>query len=168
VSIRFLILAGPEIPGHLTGQTLRSLYEGGIDSDTKRIIDAKGAIPYIENVPLEAVERFRKQVTLVDMLNNLDVQEIALMAEQLNQKNPGAFPEPEIWVEFKAKSKRKRPIITGAGIDILPEYGVTYNPLTSLVSGKAAGAVVSIHPSSVVITVSSGDEEGHLITGKEL
>ena len=34
-SIRFLILAGPEVPGHHTGSSLSSLYHNGIESDTR-------------------------------------------------------------------------------------------------------------------------------------
>ncbi len=165
-SIRFLILAGPEVPGHLTGQTLKSLHENGIEPDTKRIIGAKGAIPYIENIPIEAVERFREQVMLVDMLNNLNLDEIAKMAETIG--NPGRFPESAIWVEFKVKSKRKRPIVSGEGIEILPEFRTTMDPFTSLLSGQITGAIITTHPTSIVIRVKEDQEEGHTITVSEL
>ncbi|MFW9927592.1 MAG: tetrahydromethanopterin S-methyltransferase subunit A, partial [Candidatus Thorarchaeota archaeon] len=45
-NIRYLILAGPEVPGHLTGRSLRALYHNGVDRETRKIIDAEGAIPY--------------------------------------------------------------------------------------------------------------------------
>ena len=58
--VRYLILAGPEVPGHLTGRSMRALYQNGVDPETRKIIDAEGAIPYIENIPLEGIEQFRE------------------------------------------------------------------------------------------------------------
>ena len=167
-AIRFLILAGPEIPGHLTGHTLRALYKNGVDESSRRIIDAKGAIPYIENVPIEAVERFRTQIELIDMLNNLNVDEIESKNAELNTKNPGVYPESAIWVEFKVKPKRKAPLLTGGGIDVLPEYGVTLDPISSLLSGRARGAILSTHPTNIVVRVKELPDNGHTLTGEEM
>ena len=58
-NIRFLILAGAEVQGHITGQSFKALHENGADPDKKKIIGATGAIPFVENVPLEGVERFQ-------------------------------------------------------------------------------------------------------------
>ena len=64
-NIRYLILGGPESEGHLTGQALKALMENGID-DRKRIIGTNAPHPFLYNIPVEFVERFRKQITLID------------------------------------------------------------------------------------------------------
>jgi tetrahydromethanopterin S-methyltransferase subunit A len=167
-AIRFLILAGPEIPGHLTGHTLRALYNNGVDENTRRIIDAKGAIPYIENVPLPAVERFRKQIELIDMLNNLNADDIEAKNAELNTKNPDVYPESAIWIEFKVKTKRKTPLLTSEGIDVLPEFGITLNPMSSLLSEHVQGAIVSTHPTNVVVRIKELPDGGHTLSGEEV
>ena len=43
-NIRFLILAGAEVQGHITGQSIQALYDNGADPDKKKIIGATGAI----------------------------------------------------------------------------------------------------------------------------
>ena len=60
-NIRYLILCGDEVRGHRSGQSIQSLHANGID-DNGRIINARGAVPYIENVPMEAIARFQEQV----------------------------------------------------------------------------------------------------------
>jgi len=67
-NIRYLVLAGPESPGHLTGEALIALFENGIDQ-RKQIVGTKAPTPYLFNIPAEDVERFRKQITLVNLLN---------------------------------------------------------------------------------------------------
>lgn len=44
-NIRFLMLCGAEVQGHITGQSIQALYEHGCDEEKKRIIGATGAIP---------------------------------------------------------------------------------------------------------------------------
>ncbi len=67
-NVRYIVLAGPESPGHLTGEALIALFENGIDQ-RKRIVGTKAPTPYLFNIPAEDVERFRKQVKLVNLLN---------------------------------------------------------------------------------------------------
>lgn len=65
-NIRYLILGGPESEGHLTGEALKSLFKNGIDSK-KKIIGTNSPHPFLYNIPVEFVERFRKQLTLIDL-----------------------------------------------------------------------------------------------------
>jgi len=67
-NIRYLVLAGPESPGHLTGDTLIKLFKNGID-ERKKIIGTKAPTPYLFNISFEMVERLRKQVSLINLLN---------------------------------------------------------------------------------------------------
>jgi len=100
-NIRFLILCGSEIMGHVTGQSLEALYKNGTKEG--RIIDAKGAIPFIENLSAEHIERFQKQVELLSMIGNEDVSALSAKVKELIGKDPGAYPEPPVVVEIKEK-----------------------------------------------------------------
>lgn len=98
-NIRFLILCGSEIMGHVTGQSLEALYKNGVKEG--RIVDAKGAIPFIENLNEEQIERFQKQVEFISMINNEDVNAISAKIKELIARDPGAYPEPPVVVEIK-------------------------------------------------------------------
>ncbi|MGY5874637.1 MAG: tetrahydromethanopterin S-methyltransferase subunit A [Candidatus Thorarchaeota archaeon] len=163
-SIRFLILAGPEVPGHLTGDSMRSLYAEGVEAATRKIIGARGAIPYIENVSLDGVERFRQQLEFIDMVNNSDPDAIALKVEELNNRNPGPINEPPIWVDFTARKTTKTIPSFSDGISLLPELGLNIDPLTSLVTARSSGAIIT---SSIGIRVKT-DDDGSMMVGKEL
>ncbi|MHA2070440.1 MAG: tetrahydromethanopterin S-methyltransferase subunit A [Candidatus Thorarchaeota archaeon] len=166
-SIRFLILSGPEVPGHLTGSSMKSLYENGVDPDTRRIKDAPGAIPYIENVPLEGVERFRHQVEFVDLMNNSRAEEIAAKAAELHARNPGLFSGDPMFIDFRGASSSTQRIGIGGSITLLPEFGVSLNPFSFLVGPQETSALISAHPSSIGIEVQSS-ESGTILIGKEL
>ncbi|MHC1624353.1 MAG: tetrahydromethanopterin S-methyltransferase subunit F [Candidatus Methanospirareceae archaeon] len=99
-NIRFYILSGPEVPGHICGGSLMKLHEKGIDPETHKIIDAEGAIPFIENVSPEAVERFRQQVEIINMLGSEDVGAIKAKVQECVAKDPGAFPEDPMLVKI--------------------------------------------------------------------
>lgn len=164
--IRYLILAGPEVPGHLTGKSLNALYNDGVDSNTRRIIDAEGAIPYIENVPLEGIDRFREQIKLVNMINTLDPIQIREKAKSLAEENPGPFPKDAIWLEFKAVTRKKQRSGMRGNIILLPEYDLLLDSNTSLVAGTEYQATITEHPSAVSAEVRD-DESGTLLVGKE-
>ncbi len=166
-SIRFLILSGPEVPGHLTGSSMKSLYEKGVDPDTRKIIDAPGAIPYIENVPLEGVERFRHQIEFVDMMNNSRAEEIAKKAEVLQSRDPGKFDGDPMFIDFRGSSGTTQRIGLGGSISLLPEYGISLNPFSFLVSSQEISAMITAHPTSIGIEVQS-NESGTVLIGKEL
>ncbi len=165
-NIRFLILTGPEVPGHLTGRTLRALHKNGVDPKTRKIIDAEGAIPYIENVPLEGIERFRQQVELIEMVNVLKSEEIERKSAEIAARNPGPLPEDAIWIEFKAASSgSRRPRIT-SDIILLPEFGTVFDYTSSLVTKFESKSIITEHPSLIVAEVRETDS-GTLLVGKE-
>ncbi len=65
-NIRYAILSGPESEGHLTGEAFKALLKNGVD-EKKRIIGSNSPHPLLYNLPMEFIERFRKQVTLIDL-----------------------------------------------------------------------------------------------------
>jgi tetrahydromethanopterin S-methyltransferase subunit A len=102
-NIRYLILGGPESEGHKTGDAVKALFRNGVD-EKKRIIGTSGLSAYLYNVPMEFIERFRAQLTLVDCQFQDDsviqkavwscFQEKPVEFRGQMLYDPGAFPEP--------------------------------------------------------------------------
>jgi len=166
-NIRFLILSGPEVPGHLTGRSLSALYHNGVDRDTRKIIDAEGAIPYIENVPLEGIDQFRKQIELIELINKNDPSIIAAKALELLSKDPGEYANGAMWIEFKAAVKSSRKSSMSGDVMLLPEYGVILDSSSSLITTQQTHATVSEHPSSTVVEVQE-EESGTILFVREV
>jgi tetrahydromethanopterin S-methyltransferase subunit A len=74
-NIRYIVVAGKESMGHFVDNALESLVENGVD-DEKRIIGAKGGMPVLKNLETDEIERFRKQVEIVNMAGEMDVGNI--------------------------------------------------------------------------------------------
>ncbi|MHA2424757.1 MAG: tetrahydromethanopterin S-methyltransferase subunit A [Candidatus Thorarchaeota archaeon] len=165
-NIRFLILAGPEVPGHHTGSSMSSLYNNGIESDTRKIIDAAGAIPYIENVPIEAVERFREQIEFVNMMNVSDPDRIAAKVHELNKRDTSPYPEEPIWIDFKGAPEKKASAVMVAEVSLLPELGIFYHAETSTVFSQSMDATLSQSTPSVGVEVREHGT-GTLLVAKE-
>jgi len=92
-NLRFLVVCGSEVQGHITGQSIKALHTNGVDPEKGKIIDASGAIPFIENMPPEAIQRFRDQVELVDMVDIEDSNDIQSRIKDCIVKDSGAFEE---------------------------------------------------------------------------
>jgi tetrahydromethanopterin S-methyltransferase subunit A len=92
-NIRFLILCGSEVQGHITGQSIEALHQNGVDPDKRKIIDATGAIPFVENVNDEGIERFQNQVEIISMIDVEDAGQIEAKVKECIEKDPGAFEE---------------------------------------------------------------------------
>jgi tetrahydromethanopterin S-methyltransferase subunit A len=65
-NIRYLVVGGPESEGHLTGEALKALIQQGVD-EKRRIIGTLAPHPFLFNLPMEMIERFRRQLLLVDL-----------------------------------------------------------------------------------------------------
>jgi tetrahydromethanopterin S-methyltransferase subunit A len=105
-NIRYLILGGPESEGHSTGEALKALMVNGVD-DNQRIIGTKAPHPFLYNLPLEMIERFRAQLTLIDLQFEGDpdlirkavwscYQEAPVDFRDYELYDPGAYPEPPL------------------------------------------------------------------------
>lgn len=105
-NIRYLVVAGPESDGHLTGEALKALLMNGIDGK-RRIIGTDAPHPFLFNLPHDMIERFRKQLALVDLQFEADPDVIRRAVWSCYQENPvdfrgqalmdpGAFPEPPL------------------------------------------------------------------------
>jgi tetrahydromethanopterin S-methyltransferase subunit A len=105
-NIRYLILRGPESDGHQTGAALKVLLASGVD-EKKKIIGADAMHPNLYNIPIEFIERFRAQVTLIDLQFQGDPGLIRKAVWSCFQETPvefmgytlydiGAHPEPPL------------------------------------------------------------------------
>ena len=102
-NIRFMILCGSEVQGHLTGQCFKALYENGIGDDGC-IIGAKGAIPFLENVGKDAVERFQRQIVeVIDLIDVEDIDKITQAIKECISKDPGATEEDAEEIDLEKK-----------------------------------------------------------------
>ena len=106
-NIRFLIICGSEVQGHITGKTVEALYENGIEPETKSIIGSPGAIPFVENLPIEAVERFQNQLTIVSMINNENIEDISSKITECIENDPGAFDEDAMIIQLNEKEEEE-------------------------------------------------------------
>ncbi|MEM2910839.1 MAG: tetrahydromethanopterin S-methyltransferase subunit A [Nitrososphaerota archaeon] len=113
-NIRYLVLCWRESQGHLPADALINLVKNGVVKDKRRtIIGAKASAPYLPNISLEAIERFRKQVTIVNLISEddpkrgMDPENVKKAVWSCIQEKPtefmgytlydtGAWPEPPI------------------------------------------------------------------------
>jgi len=100
-NIRFLVLTGSEVQGHITGQSIEALHANGVDPEKRKIIDATGAIPFIENIPDEGIERFQQQMEIVSIIDTEDPATISAKVKECIEKDPGAFEEEAMVVEVE-------------------------------------------------------------------
>ncbi|MGB2821366.1 MAG: tetrahydromethanopterin S-methyltransferase subunit A [Phycisphaerae bacterium] len=105
-NIRYLIVCGPESPGHLVGDAILSLARNGVD-ERKRIVGAQAPTPHLFNLPGEYIERLRKQITVIDLVNEGSPEALRQAVWSCYQEeptsfrdyllcDPGAYPEPPL------------------------------------------------------------------------
>ncbi|HOP66959.1 MAG TPA: tetrahydromethanopterin S-methyltransferase subunit A [Methanoregulaceae archaeon] len=98
-NIRFIMLCGTEVKGHLAGQTMEALHKNGVKDG--RVVGAEGAIPFIENLADDAIKRFQEQCELVNIMEAEDMGAIKAKIDELTGKDPGAFAADPMVVEVK-------------------------------------------------------------------
>lgn len=84
-NIRYLLVCGAEVHGHLSGDAIMAMHRSGIDEEG-RIIEAKGAIPYITNIDSDTINIWRSQVEMIDLINVEDMDRIVQTIDGLAQK----------------------------------------------------------------------------------
>lgn len=134
-NIRYLIVCGVESSGHQPGQALCSLLRNGVD-ERRNIIGAEGPTPYLYNIPVESIERLRKQVTLVDLVAEngtmvaTDPQQLRQAVKSCYQESPvefmsfrlydiGAYPEPAICSKLTWRIVKPWTVTTEAEAEVL-------------------------------------------------
>ncbi|MDR2855491.1 MAG: tetrahydromethanopterin S-methyltransferase subunit A [Methanomicrobiales archaeon] len=101
-NIRYVLTCGTEVKGHLSGQSFIALHANGVDGG--KIVNSKGAIPFIENLTTDHIKRFQEQVEVIDIMESEDVGAISAKLKELIDKDPGAFAEGPVIVELSDDS----------------------------------------------------------------
>jgi tetrahydromethanopterin S-methyltransferase subunit A len=91
-SIRFLLICGKESAFFQLGQAIGALFVHGVSPDG-RIMQANGHLPELSHIDIHRIERFRKQVQLVDHTGELDVNKLNAVIQELARRNPGPYQD---------------------------------------------------------------------------
>ena len=164
-NIRYLIVTGMEVKGHITGQAVEAFLTSGIDKEG-RIVGAKGAIPFIQNLSEESIERVKQQVQPIMMMDTEDMGAIKAKIAELVSKDPGALDVEPMRIEIKEGGEEEaetgpRPMAAEA-VEIrdrmrLMDAAVTNNGLLNkLQAGIYAGKIEGIALGMTVVLVLLG------------
>jgi tetrahydromethanopterin S-methyltransferase subunit A len=98
--IRCLILCGKE-SSHFAGQSILALVENGVSTlgGYKKIIGSKGVIPYLDEIPLAAINRFIREIEVIDLIGTTDQETIQRAIDSCQSKERSEAPKylmPEI------------------------------------------------------------------------
>ncbi|MHA2160234.1 MAG: tetrahydromethanopterin S-methyltransferase subunit A [Candidatus Thorarchaeota archaeon] len=137
-NIRFIVLCWREAHGHSPAEALQCLVENGVENDKRRtIIGATAPTPYLANISLTSIERFRKQLKIVTIIKDEDpsfgmlpenvkkavhacIQEKPTKFEQYLLYDPGAWPEPPICEKISIRlAEPWRPDLTSHESDLI-------------------------------------------------
>jgi tetrahydromethanopterin S-methyltransferase subunit A len=73
-SLKYLLLCGEEVKGHLSGQTLIALKNNGIDQN-KRVINAVAPYPFLA-CSNDEIEYFRHHINIINKIGLKDIYKI--------------------------------------------------------------------------------------------
>ncbi|MCG2676737.1 tetrahydromethanopterin S-methyltransferase subunit A, partial [bacterium] len=119
-NIRHIVLCGIDVEGHHSGDAIRALIENGVN-ERRTIIGSTAVTPYLFNIPKESIERFRKQVTLINLLGEMNPEVISKAVGSCYQEkptpflnyilsDPGAYPEQPISCRLNWRVKKPESI----------------------------------------------------------
>jgi tetrahydromethanopterin S-methyltransferase subunit A len=83
-------MGGPESEGHLTGEAVKALFENGVD-EKQKILGTESPHPFLFNISREMIERFREQLTLVDLQFQGDPEMVRKAVWSCYQEEPVEF-----------------------------------------------------------------------------
>jgi len=107
-NIRFMVICGAEVQGHISGQSLKSIHENGTDP-RGRIIGAKGAIPFVENISKDAIQRFQDQVEVIDIIDTENLKTIHSKIKNCLIQDTGAYEEETLIIPLREKQDNSHP-----------------------------------------------------------
>jgi tetrahydromethanopterin S-methyltransferase subunit A len=79
--MRYLILCGRDVKGHLPGQALISLYNYGTRDDGY-IVGAIGSNPTLKSTK-EAISFFRTNIEIIDLIGSRDILQLKILIDKL-------------------------------------------------------------------------------------
>ncbi|MDD3069452.1 MAG: tetrahydromethanopterin S-methyltransferase subunit A [Bacilli bacterium] len=102
-NIRFVLLCGTEVKGHLSGQSIEAMHKNGVEGG--KIVGSTGAIPFLENLTAEHIKRFQEQVEFVNIMETEDIGKISAKMNELKARDPGAFGADPIVIQLTDDDK---------------------------------------------------------------
>lgn len=142
-NIRYVLVCGAEVHGHLAGDALIEIIKNGIDKKS-RIVGAAGAIPYVSDIPAEIVDRFRKQVEIINLMHVEDIAQIEKAIDAAAPKPP--FPDGQIVISLggdKEKSVEGVVVVSGELASIESRVRIIESEVKSL--GKVQKFMAGIY-----------------------
>lgn len=106
-NIRYLVLCGRDSKGHFVSQAVESLLKNGVDKN-KMIIGAKGNMPFLKGISEELIERFRKQITAINMVGEKDAQKIERVIDGLLLLGAESFSGDALKIDRAREVEAKR------------------------------------------------------------
>ena len=95
-NIRYAILTGPESEGHLTGEAFKALLLNGVD-ENKQILGTDAPHPLLYNISKDYIDRFRDQLTLIDLQFKGTKESIQQAVWSCYQEEPVDFLGMKVW-----------------------------------------------------------------------
>ncbi len=120
-NIRYLILGGKD-GGHLSGDVLYCLWKYGIDKNHRVLKTRCPTNPYLRNLPLNLIKRFREQITVINLLDCPDEIAIRLVIRACMQEpeHPLVLTDKKLKVSFSLfdrGSGGKKPLSYNLGLN---------------------------------------------------
>jgi tetrahydromethanopterin S-methyltransferase subunit A len=99
-NINCLILCGKESK-HFAGQSIMALVENGVSvmGGYKKIIGSMGVIPYLDELPMTAINRFLREIEILDLIDTTDPETIQKTIDSCiykERKEATKYTMPEI------------------------------------------------------------------------
>ena len=155
--IRYLIICGAEVHGHLAGDAFLAIHKSGID-EKNRIVGASGAIPFISNLSSKEVDRFREQIEIIDLVNVEDMGQIKQAIDACAPKDP--FPAEPMIVTLGKAAKAEG----GSDVILTPEAVSIESRLRSLAQEVKDLGKLNKFMSGVVSGIWQGLTSGFVVT----
>lgn len=95
-----LVVCGKE-SSHFAGQSILALVENGVSTlgGYKKIIGSKGVIPYLDEIPMSAINHFMGEIEVIDLVGITDnevIQEIIDSCKGKERNKASKYPMSEI------------------------------------------------------------------------
>jgi tetrahydromethanopterin S-methyltransferase subunit A len=143
--IRFVVIFGEDIRGHRAGKSLLALHAHGLD-EMRRIRNAPGAVPYIENLNDEAIARFRAQVEMIDLIGETDQSVLMDHISHVLERETEPFGEPFIAIRIREESSAS----VAMGDSIALHRSLLLSPFLEIATMQTPESGLHLHRSIIV------------------
>jgi tetrahydromethanopterin S-methyltransferase subunit A len=124
-NIRRLVVWGEDVRGHRSGDALIALNENGIDA-ANRVLGSSGALPYIENIDAEAVQRYSEQIEVIDMIGNTSMEDLLAEIGRILDNPAPPMAEPFIAIRIERSGGQRMTVGESIAVHatlVLDPYG---------------------------------------------